>query len=136
MFYKMQLLKSDLLLIRWHSEPLEGYRPEANYLGDFRKYLDEATQPIYVLSDLRHGKITDVRILQQLGRLTFHTNYGSGTAFSDDMGAEIYVGVFSRFAARPKREEGVHSSLAEALAYLESLKAGVTEGADWENVFV
>ncbi len=134
MFYKMQLLKEDLLLIRWQAEALEGYKAQTDYLTDFRAYLDAATQPIYVISDLRYGKITDVRILQQLGRLTYHPNYGAGVAFSDDIGAEIYVGVFSRFAARPKREENVHSSLSKALAYLETFKAGISEGVDWEGV--
>lgn len=133
MFYKMQLLKADLLLIRWHNEALEGYKSQADYLADLRRYLDAAEQPIYVLSDLRYGKITDVRILQQLGKLTYHPNYGGGTAFSDDISAEIYVGVFSRFASRPKREEGIHANLAEALAYLESLRAGISEEVDWAS---
>jgi hypothetical protein len=83
---------------------------------------------------LRFGKITDVHLLQQLGKLTYHPNFGGGTAFTADVSAMLYVGVFLRFAAHTKREDGLHTTLAEALAYIESLKAGLTEGIDWEKV--
>jgi hypothetical protein len=131
----MQLLKADLLVIRWLSAPAEGYQPQAEYIAQFRAYLEAATQPIYILSDLRYGKITNVRILQQLGKLTYHPMFGGGTAFAGDISAEVYVGVFSHFASRPKREDVVHANLEAALAYLETLKAGVTEGIDWSSMF-
>lgn len=134
MFYRMQLLKDDLLLIRWQSKPMEGYKPQTEYIAELRNYLDAATQPIYVVSDLRRGKITDVHMLQQLGRLTYHRMYGGGVAFADDISAEVYVGVFSHFAARSKREREVYNSLADALAHLETLKAGISAGVDWESL--
>jgi hypothetical protein len=131
----MQLFKADFLLIRWLSASAEGYQPQTDYIGQLRAYLEAAKQPIYCLSDLRHGRITNVRILQQLGKLTYHPMFGGRTAFAGDVGAEVYVGVFSHFASRPKREDTVHSSLEAALAYLEKLKAGITEGIDWSSVF-
>jgi len=131
----MQLLRADFLLIRWLSAPAEGYQPQTDYIGQLRAYLEAAKQPIYFLSDLRHGRITDVRILQQLGKLTYHPMFGGGTAFAGDISAEVYVGVFSHFASRPKRVDTVHASLEAALAHLEKLKVGITEGIDWSCVF-
>lgn len=134
MFYKMQLLKPNLLVIRWLSVPAEGYQPQSNYIAQFRAHLEAATQPIYILSDLRHGRITDVRILQQLGKLTYHPVFGGGTAFAGDISTEIYVGAFTRFASRSKQVDTVHTSLEAALAYLETLQAGITQDVDWSIV--
>ncbi len=134
MFYEIHQLKVDLLYVRWSCKETPDSRPEAHYIADLRSRFDGASQPIYILSDLRCGKITDVRILQQLGKLTHHPNFGGGTAFTGEISAMIYVSVFSRFAAASRRTDDGHTHLADALAYLESLKAGLTEGIDWAEV--
>jgi hypothetical protein len=134
MFYEITELKENFLYVRWSPKETPKSQPQARYIADLRSRFDAAKQPIYVLSDLRFGKITDVHLLQQLGKLTYHPNFGGGTAFTADVSAMLYVGVFLRFAAHTKREDGLHTTLAEALAYIESLKAGLTEGIDWEKV--
>ncbi|MCE7946806.1 MAG: hypothetical protein DYG88_05190 [Chloroflexi bacterium CFX4] len=132
MFYEIHQLTEQLLYIRWIAQAQPNCHPEGEYIADLRHRFDTATQPLYIVSDLRHGKITNVRILQQLGKLTFHPNFGGGTAFTENFTTTIYVSIFARFSAEAKRENDIFSSLSEALAHLESLKAGVTEGVDWE----
>ncbi len=132
MFYEIRQLTKQLLYIRWVAHAQPNHHPESEYINDLRHRFDTATQPLYIVSDLRYGKITNVRILQQLGKLTFHPNFGGGTAFTENFTTTIYVSIFARFSAESKREDDVYSSLSEALAHLESLKAGVTEGVDWD----
>ncbi len=132
MFYEIRQLNEQLLYVRWMPQAQPNCHPEGEYIADLRHRFDAAVQPLYVVSDLRYGKITNVRILQQLGKLTFHPNYGGSTAFTENFTTTIYVSIFARFSAEAKREDDIFSSLSEALAYLESLKAGVTEGVDWE----
>ncbi|MEP6985951.1 MAG: hypothetical protein ABI970_10145, partial [Chloroflexota bacterium] len=88
---------------------------------------------LYFLSDLRKGRIIDVSILQKLGSLTRHANYGGGSAFSEDVISSMFVGIFTKFADAEKGSSVFYKTISEALAYLEALKTGVTAPVDWQT---
>ena len=91
-----------------------------------------ATVRINNRGPFRKGRIIDVGILQKLGSLTRHANYGGGSAFSEDVISSMFVGVFSKFADAKKGSSVFYKTIDEALAYLEALKPGVTASVDWQ----
>jgi hypothetical protein len=132
-FYDLRQLSDDLIFIKWYKTASQLTHPEADYIEDLRKRLADSPHPLYFLSDLRQGRIVDVSILQKLGALTRHANYGGGSAFSEDVISSMFVGVFSKFADAKKGSSVFYKTIDEALAYLEALKPGVTTPVDWQT---
>ena len=132
-FYDLRQLTDDLIFVKWYKTTNDFTRPEDDYIEDLRKRLNDSPQPLYFLSDLRKGRIIDVGILQKLGALTRHVNYGGGSAFSDDVISSMFVGVFSKFASVEKGSSVFYKTIDDALAYLEALKPGVTAMVDWQT---
>ena len=132
-FYDLRQLTDELIFVKWYKTANEFTRPESDYIDDLRKRLADAQQPLYFLSDLRTGRIIDVGILQKLGALTRHANYGGGSAFSEDVISSMFVGVFSKFADAEKGSSVFYKTIDDALAYLEALKPEVTQSVDWQT---
>lgn len=132
-FYDLRQLSDELIFIKWYKAPNDFTRPEAEYIDDLRMRIITSTHPLYFLSDLRQGRIVDVAILQRLGSLTRHSNYGGGSAFSEDVISSMFVGVFSKFADVQKGSSVFYKTIDQALAYLEALKPGVTTTVDWQT---
>src|SRR4051812_19331456 len=101
-FYDLRPLTDELIFVKWYKTANSLTHPEADYIEDLRKRLNDSPHALYFLSDLRSGRIIDVSILQKLGALTRHTNYGGGSAFSEDVISSMFVGVFSKFASVEK----------------------------------
>ena len=129
----MQQVTDDLVFIKWYKTAGANTKPEAAYLDDLSQRLRKSPHPLYFLSDLRLGRIIDVGILQKLGRLTRHENYGGGSAFSEDVISNMFVGIFSHFADAKKGTSVFYKTLPEALSYLEALKPSVTASIDWQD---
>ena len=129
--YEITQLSDELIFIRWYATPRLGSPSERQFLADLRALLDNTQQPIYFVSDLRNGRIINLSTIQKLGKLFNHTNWGGSTAFSSDPITSMMVGMFSRFAHREKPEDEIWNTPEEALAYLETIKPGLTEGIDW-----
>lgn len=134
MFYELTPVSDNLIFIKWVKLRTEAAQPQSAFIDDLRRRLDESPISLYFLSDLRQGRITDVAILQRLGKLTAHPHYGAGTAFSEDVLGPIFVGVFSKFAERDKGDSVFYKNVEDALAYLESAHPGLTQGIDWNQV--
>lgn len=134
MYYILLEVTEELLFIKWYRSASADTKPQEEFVDDLRARLDASEIPLYFLSDLRGGRIMDVGIIQRLGRLTHHLNYGAGTAFSIDVFSSMFVGVFSRFAKPEKGESVFYDKMEDALAYLESFKPGVTRDINWGEV--
>jgi len=132
-FYDLRQVTDELIFIKWYKTPNAFTRPESEYIDDVQKRLKESPHPLYFLSDLRLGRIIDVGILQKLGSLTRHENYGGGSAFSEDVISSMFVGIFSKFADAEKGSSVFYKRIDDALAYLEALKPGVTTPVDWQT---
>jgi len=130
MNYRVRKLSEQLVYIRWLQRPsaVEGYE----FVQDLRDILNESPQPLYFISDLRKGQITDVQVLRQLGDLTKHAYWAGSTAFSELISSKVFVDVFTSLAQQRTRE--IWPTAQEALAYLESICPGVTTDIDWDDV--
>lgn len=130
--HKFVQLSPELYLIRWQRSPSVA---EANqFINEHIQLLDDASHPLYFISDLRQGYITDTMVIRRLAKLTEHPNYGGGTAFGTGGNlATTFVGIFFRFARGVNYEHNMWRTAKEALTYLESLKAGLTANIDWED---
>jgi len=134
MDYEILKLSDELYFIRWLHSPEEGAPSERHFIEDLKTRLDEADKPIYFISDLRLGRINNIKVLRELGKLSQHKHWGGSTAFSSDPLTSVVVGVFSRFAGNEHPEDEIWKIPEEAIAYLESLKPGITTGIDWQTV--
>ena len=134
MHYEIQPLSKQLIFVRWFPQATSRSRPQSEYITEIAHLLNAATEPLYFLSDLRFGRITDVRLLQQLAKVTFHSSYGGSTAFSGSLLSELFVGVYSKFADPGEAENAFYKTLDQALGYLERIKPNITEGIDWQGI--
>lgn len=133
-YYIITPLTDELIYIRWHKLPVDGSRPQTEFIADLRNRLDSADRPLYFLSDLRVARITEVKTLKQLADLSQHPNCAAGVAFSESLVSSIYVGVFERFVSESAGDDSTcYSSLEEAVAHLEALKPGLTQRVDWRR---
>ncbi len=132
-FYDLRQVTDELIFIKWYKTANAFTRPESEYIEDLRRRLKDSPHPLYFLSDLRQGRIIDVGILQKLGSLTRHVNYGGGSAFSEDVISSMFVGIFSKFADAEKGSSVFYKTIDQALSYLEALKPGVTTPVDWQT---
>lgn len=131
--YEFTALSDELILIKWFRSP-SSPKVEQQYLDDLKHLLDTAKKPVYFISDLRLGRIVTIRTINHLGHLTAHANWGGSTAFSRDPITKVFVGTFQRFTGEQKSRNEMFDTPEQALAFMETLKAGLTEGIDWNMV--
>lgn len=134
MEYEITPLSKELLYIRWTASPEIGSPTENQFLEDLTILLNNAKQPIYFLSDLRKGRISNMQTLWQLAQLAQHENWGGGTAFGNDPITNLLAQAFARFVRRANRQDEIWHTREQALAFLETLKPGITRGIDWSTI--
>lgn len=121
--YTIRFLTPELLYIKWHQTPLNGSLEGLQFIQDLTDIFAESQTILYILSDLRNGRLTDVVQIRQLSKLTKHRNYGGSVAFGDDYQTSVYAGLFATVA---NREDEIQPTLDRALAHLEDLAPGLT----------
>ncbi len=131
MAYEFTYLSSNLILITWMRYPTK--EEEITFLEEHANQLNEATEPLYYISDLRQGRITNLDTINKLSKLAKHSNYGGSTAFSRDFVSKIVVQSFQMFTVEAENKSEMFETVEEAIAFLESLKAGITQGIDWND---
>ena len=129
MTYVMHALKENLVLIIWRKAPQrsEGYQ----YLHELEERLNAAEKPLYFISDLRKGRISDIRVISQLSQLSRHPNWAGSTAFSRDPMTRMFVGTYQRLTEKEQERNTMYDTPEQAIAFLESLEEGLTAGVDW-----
>lgn len=130
MAYEIHHVSEQIILIVWTRYP--SVLEEHKFLLDHKQQLEDATQPLFYISDLRRGKIMSVSTLNEMSKLARHDNYGGGTAFSSDPLSKIMVDSFRNLTREAKERTQIFDTPEEALAFLESLSPGVTDGIDWD----
>ena len=134
MSYDIQRLSDELVLIKWHKTPAANTGIEERYLQELKQLLDQSPKPLYFISDLRQGRIINVRTLRALGQLTGHKNWAGSTAFSQNPVTKVLVNSFKSFAAEGDTNDEMQNTPEEALAFLEKLKPGLVRGIAWDNI--
>ncbi|MCU0511115.1 MAG: hypothetical protein MUE40_00925 [Anaerolineae bacterium] len=130
MRYEMWALSDRLIFIRWYSTTArDTASSEAAFLAAMQQALEAAPGRVYFLSDLRQAHITSPRTLWKLGQMTLHPHWGGGIAYGQRMSTGMYVETFEKLSLKKNNDHMVYS-VAEALAYLETLSPGITDGVD------
>lgn len=132
MDYEIKQLSTNLIFIRWLHSPTSNSSTEKQFLADLKTLLDESEDRLYFLSDLRKGRIINVKTLQKLAQLADHPHWGGSTAFSQSPTTADFVRVFATLAKQASIQDEHQDTPEGALAYLEKIKPGITEGIDWE----
>lgn len=130
--YEFHLLSKQLIYVVWNRTPTS--QEAMIFLEEHQAQLDNAVAPLYYISDLRRGKIIDMRILNQMSQLTKHDNYGGGTAFSGDPLGRLMVNSFRSLSNVAKDKTAVFTTPEEALSFLESKSNGLTGDIDWHTI--
>jgi hypothetical protein len=134
MDYQITCVSDKLVFIRWFRDP-EETKSENQFIHDLKAILDEVAHPVYILSDLREGRLKNVDVIRRLAVLVaHHPNFAGGTSFSHDLYTPLFVNLYSKFSHQDKTVKEMWSSLHDALNYLESLEPGVTQGIEWESL--
>jgi hypothetical protein len=130
--FEIHVLSAELLLIRW----LQIARPESEtaFIQALRQHLDNTASPLYFISDLRKGHITNVAALRRLGRLTEHPNWGGGVSYGEKLATDMYVDTFASLSTH-KTGDHMAYKISDAVTFLEQLKPGLTKGIDWHKLF-
>ncbi|HEX2907629.1 MAG TPA: hypothetical protein VHO69_12245 [Phototrophicaceae bacterium] len=134
MDYQIKKLTDELIFIQWRQTPTVNSEVENQYLKELEQLLTAAPQPVYFLSDLRSGRIVNLRAIRRLGELTQHRNWAGSTAFSKDPITSLLVRSFQSYAQKSPSKNEMQTTPEEALSFLEALKPGLTEGIDWPTV--
>ncbi|MBZ0298632.1 MAG: hypothetical protein K8J31_02780 [Anaerolineae bacterium] len=128
-------LSPELIYIRWNQTPQPGSGVDAQFLSDLQTLLEDAPQPVYFISDLRRGRITDMRTIQMLAQLARHKNWAGSTAFSQDPITSILVQSFRAFTRTDSASnDHIETTPEAALNFLNTLKPGLVDGIDWDAV--
>lgn len=134
MDYEITKLSNELIYIRWYRSPSPSSKVESKFLSDLKILLDETENPVYFISDLRRGRIINVLTLQKLAELASHKNWGGSTAFSSKSTTEDFVRTFAILARQDNPLEEHQDTPEAAVAYLERMKPGITDGVNWVEV--
>jgi hypothetical protein len=134
MYFQFTRLNEHLFYICWYDTPPLGDSAELQFLEEAKKIVNEATTPQYFISDLRKGRLTNVEILRKLGSVAKNPMWGGGTGFTLDPLSRIFAGIYVRFAKNAQERDAMFDRPEDALAFLESLKQGITANIDWPKV--
>lgn len=129
-YYSIQHLKPNLVLIRWFRTPPMGSPVVRAWRENIMDLLDNATEMVYFISDLRVASVMDVNAIREtVNIMREHPNYGGGTSFSQKTSSALYANLFARLS---RREQPSAESLAASLMILEDLHPGITKDIDWK----
>jgi hypothetical protein len=131
--YQIQFLSDALVFIQWTTTQ-PRYADEDAFISEMEDLLDDAGTPLYFLSDLRQGRISNPMVIVRLSQLTRHANWAGSTAFSENTLTHQFVRNFRNWTFSGSSNNEMHTTPDEAIAFLEHLKPGISEGIDWERV--
>jgi hypothetical protein len=132
MSYTLTHLTSQLILVSWRRTPIAD---EAKaFIQALQELLDTTTHPLYFISDLRRGRIVDVRIIHQLSQLTQHANWAGSTAFSQNPISKIFLGSFQRLLNSTSDKNVTFDHPEDAIAFIDDLCPGLKREVDWQTV--
>ena len=137
MSYRILWLNPRLYYVKWFEIPKPNSPIMKNYFYELNAILDSEEHSVYFLSDLRQGHITNVHLLLQLARVLSHKNYAGGVSFSDKMAASTDMSMFKYIQQMSRSTASSHElfiTAEEAIAYLESLDAGITNNINWDEI--
>ncbi len=132
MAYEIQKLSEQLVHIRWERTP--NFAQCQEFITELRDIVETSEIGLYFISDLRRGRIIDVKTIQRLSQLTQHENWLGSVAFTANPLSDIFAGTYRNMLVNKKESNTIIPEADKALAFLESLQAGLTDDIDWASV--
>ena len=132
MTYSIQPLNNTLIYVTWHRTPSTA--EAITYIDKLKQLLDATPNQLYFISDLRQGRIIDIRVIQSLSKLASHASWAGSVAFSSDMISRSFVNIFKNMVIDPNDHNVMFDEFEKARAFLEMLKPGITENIKWEAI--
>ena len=132
MVYQFTKLHHTLVYIAWKRSP--STESGKAFIQALKQMLDQATEPLYFISDLRRGQIVDIRIIHQLIGLTQHRNWAGSTAFSQNPISRLFLGSFHKMLPSGLDKNATFDRPEEAIAFLEHLCPGLTASVNWPYI--
>jgi hypothetical protein len=130
--YEFYWLHTKLLLIMWLRTPPPNIATQ--FINRLHELLDESPHPVYIISDLRRGRIIDGKILAQLGQLTQHKNWAGSTAFSQNPISNMFANTFQKTLKDGQERNLIFDKPEDAISFLGSLDAEIVSEIDWQAV--
>ena len=106
------------------------------YIAELKQIFDTNEAGVFVMSDLRNGRIVDMRVIQQLSRLSQHKNCLGSVAFTKNPISKIFASDYRRFIPNEQELHTLVDTPEEAIAFLEGLKPALTQGIDWQKLLL
>ena len=129
--YTFTHINDRLILISWLRSP--SFSQEVDFIRELRQLLDDASTPLYFISDVRNGRMISAQAISQLVNLTNHENWGGSTAFSDNSLSNIFVSQFYRSLGTVKDANSTFQYAEEAIAYLQTIAPDITNDVNWSS---
>lgn len=131
--FEITPINSRLYLIRWQRFP--NAVESQQFIRALEDLLNKADRKVSFLSDLRKGYLKELSLINKLSRLASHPNCAHTTAFGS-VGSQVYAGIYQKLSTKTDkpREGDTWFTLEQALAYLEKLDPGITDGIDLKEV--
>ncbi len=131
--YQIHRLKDNLIYITWSRTP--GINEAQQFIMELQQLLAaEECGALYFMSDLRRGRIIDIRLIQMLSRLSQHERWAGSVAFTTDPVSRSFVSIFQNMISEHKERNAMFDEFEKAYSFLEQLEPGITEGIDWQKV--
>jgi len=128
--YTIYRLKDNLLYILWSRTPT--ITEAQQYVAKLQRILDAQQETdLYFMSDLRRGRIIDIRVIQMLSRLSQHERWGGSVAFTTDPVSRSFVNIFQNMITEHKERNMMFTEFEMAYSFLEQLEPGITQDIDW-----
>lgn len=139
MSYKILRVNPCLYYIKWFEIPKPNNPVMDQYFFELTAILDSEENPVYILSDLRDGHITNIHFLLQLARVLTHKNYGGGATFDDNVNAQKDVYMFNMIqnmnrSKNPRDGVALFDNPEDALDHVELIQPTITQGVDWDEI--
>jgi hypothetical protein len=129
--YTIIKLSERLYFIRWMADATD--EEATRFIAEMTLFLDQAENPLYFISDLTRGCITQLDVLRRLADLTTHRNWSGSTSFAS-ISSSVFSNLFARLASTRQKDDRTFTNLHDALDYLEELAPGITDRIDWDDL--
>ena len=130
--YEFIWLNDKLVFVKLHENMLSDSTRE--FVKEFYKLLNQSKTPVYVLTDLRRGRIGDIQAFSRIKFLTQHKSWAGSVAFCNNPISDISNTKFQSLTRSQQNKDMIFNIPEEAIAYLELLEPGLTDGIQWSEV--
>jgi len=130
--YEFKWLNERLLLITWLQTPPP--KVAHTFIEDLRDLVYSAENPFYILSDLRRGRIIDLRLVNEIAELSQHKNFAGSAAVSEGSISNLFTKTFEKSGQVKRETNMIFDRAEEAIGFLESLEPNLTQDIDWVTI--